>query len=144
MIPFQRKPKKKSADQANLLALHFHTSYFCEKKHRSIFQYRKQLIHRILISGSLESPLSASSSTQAYHPSSTYFHHECQWFFDPPPAKQLILKISTAQKMSKYLQQGIQKNRVNNDRNFFAFPALLFFRPRKSREERKSGKIQNS
>ena len=67
------------------------------------------IIHRILISGSLESPLSASSSTQAYHPSSTYFHHECQWFFDPPPAKQLILKISTAQKMSKYMQHRISR-----------------------------------
>ena len=54
-----------------------------------------------VFTGSLESPLTASSSTQAYHPSSTYFHHECQWFFDPPPARQLILKISTAQKMSE-------------------------------------------
>ena len=54
-----------------------------------------------VFTGSLESPLAASSSTQAYHPSSTYFHHECQWFFDPPPARQLILKISTAQKMSE-------------------------------------------
>ena len=49
--------------------------------------------------GSLESPLAPSS--EAYHPSSTYFHQECQWFFDPPPARQLILKISTAHKMSK-------------------------------------------
>ena len=55
------------------------------------------LIH---FAGSLESPLAASPA-QAYHPSSTYFHQECQWFFDPPPARQLILKISTAQKMSK-------------------------------------------
>jgi len=52
--------------------------------------------------GSLESPLAASPS-QAYHPSSTYFHQECQWFFDTPPARQLILKISTAQKMSDCL-----------------------------------------
>lgn len=52
--------------------------------------------------GSLESPLAASPA-QAYHPSSTYFHQECQWFFDPPPARQLILKISTAQKMSDCL-----------------------------------------
>ena len=53
-----------------------------------------------IFTGSLESPLAASPS-QAYHPSSTYFHQECQWFFDTPPARQLILKISTAQKMSK-------------------------------------------
>eukprot|EP00093_Oithona_nana_P013342 13342.XXX_253715_241698_1 [CDS] Oithona nana genome sequencing. len=51
--------------------------------------------------GSLESPLAPSS--EAYHPSSTYFHQECQWFFDPPPARQLILKISTAHKMSDCL-----------------------------------------
>jgi hypothetical protein len=51
-------------------------------------------------SGSLESPLAASPA-QSYHPSSTYFHQQCQWFFDPPPSKQLILKISTAQKMGQ-------------------------------------------
>lgn len=52
--------------------------------------------------GSLESPLAASPA-QSYHPSSTYFHQQCQWFFDPPPSRQLILKISTAQKMTDCL-----------------------------------------
>ena len=55
-----------------------------------------------LIAGSLESPLAASPA-QSYHPSSTYFHQQCQWFFDPPPSRQLILKISTAQKMGSVL-----------------------------------------
>ena len=57
-------------------------------------------INAIIILGSLESPLAASPA-QSYHPSSTYFHQQCQWFFDPPPSRQLILKISTAQKMGK-------------------------------------------
>ncbi|XP_059096393.1 uncharacterized protein LOC131890919 [Tigriopus californicus] len=44
--------------------------------------------------GSLESPLSHTNA-QSYFPSSTYFHQHCQWFFDPPPARQLVLEIST-------------------------------------------------
>ena len=79
---------------------------FCPVKVKAFFflfsqqlgklRFCSNLIH---FAGSLESPLAAS---QAYHPSSTYFHQECQWFFDPPPARQLILKISTAHKMSKF------------------------------------------
>ena len=70
--------------------------------------------------GSLESPMAASSSSEAYHPSSTYFHQECQWFFDPPPARQLILKISTAHKMSEYksfvnLNHGFFKNQKSSE-----------------------------
>ena len=55
----------------------------------------------MFISGSLESPLSASP-IQSYHQSSTYFYQNCQWFFDPPPAKELLMKISTTQTMGKF------------------------------------------
>ena len=70
------------------------------KKKLSTLTWTAFLKTSFIFTGSLESPLAASPS-QAYHPSSTYFHQECQWFFDTPPARQLILKISTAQKMSK-------------------------------------------
>ena len=57
----------------------------------------------VLISGSLESPLSASP-IQSYHQSSTYFYQNCQWFFDPPPARELQMKISTTQTMGMFFQ----------------------------------------
>ena len=57
----------------------------------------------VLISGSLESPLSASP-IQSYHQSSTYFYQNCQWFFDPPPARELQMKISTTQTMGMFIQ----------------------------------------
>ena len=73
------------------------------------------LFSQPFISGSLESPMAASPA-QSYHPSSTYFHQECQWFFDPPPSRQLILKISTAHKMSKYCTY-----RVSQKSGFFGW-----------------------
>ena len=56
------------------------------------------ILNFIFLSGSLESPLSASP-IQSYHQSSTYFYQNCQWFFDPPPARELLMKISTSQTM---------------------------------------------
>ena len=63
------------------------------------------------ISGSIESPLSASP-IQSYHQSSTYFYQNCQWFFDPPPARELLMKISTTQTMGKLHHQNF--NGLNN------------------------------
>ncbi len=51
-----------------------------------------------LIIGSLESPMSLSPAQSYFQPTSTYFHQNCQWFFDPPPSRQLVLEISTMQK----------------------------------------------
>ena len=44
--------------------------------------------------GSLSSPMS-THPLQSYHLRSTYFHQYCQWFFDPPPARKLSLKIAS-------------------------------------------------
>ena len=46
------------------------------------------------IAGSISSPMS-TYPLQSYHLRSTYFHQHCQWFFDPPPAKKLSLKIAS-------------------------------------------------
>ena len=48
--------------------------------------------------GSLESPMALSPAQSYFQPTSTYFHQHCQWFFDPPPSRQLVLDISTLQK----------------------------------------------
>ena len=68
----------------------------------------------IFLSGSLESPLSASP-IQSYHQSSTYFYQNCQWFFDPPPARELLMKISTTQTMGKLHHQNF--NELHNSMN---------------------------
>ena len=84
----------------------------------------------MFISGSLESPLSASP-IQSYHQSSTYFYQNCQWFFDPPPAKELLMKISTTQTMGKFtffvLLSITLKTNINfgNENYLFVNPELF-------------------
>ena len=54
---------------------------------------------------------------QTFYPS-TYFHQSCQWFFDPPPSRQLVLEISTMQKGGKKEQTCIEMQYVKCERNF--------------------------